>query len=112
MFRIMLVSALTLIVISGCATRPEGITAQNVSHEKYMGLDCGQLVTALVDARYKLDEFSDKQDTKANVDAGGVFLALVPVSAFTGDHEADVAQWKGEVQAIETAQTIKKCKSL
>jgi len=39
-------------------------------------------------------------------------VALIPVSAFTGDYEGDVAQWKGEVQAIETAQIINKCKTV
>jgi hypothetical protein len=112
MLRILIASTLTLVIISGCANRPEGIVAQHVAHEKYTGLNCEELVTQLVDARHKLSEFSNKQDTKANIDAGGVFLALIPVSAFTGDYEGDVAQWKGEVQAIETAQIINKCKSI
>jgi hypothetical protein len=112
MFKILLASTLTLVIISGCATRPEGIIAQSVAHEKYTSLTCEKLVTQLVDARYKLASFSNKQDTKANIDAGGVFLALIPVSAFTGDYEGDVAQWKGEVQAIETAQIINKCKAI
>jgi len=112
MFKILIASTLTLVILSGCANRPEGITAQHVAHEKYTGLTCEGLVTQLVDARHKLTEFSNKQDTKANIDAGGVFLALIPVSAFTGDYEGDVAQWKGEVQAIETAQIINKCKTV
>jgi len=112
MFKILIASTLTLVILSGCANRPEGITAQHVAHEKYTSLTCEGLVTQLVDARYKLAEFSNKQDTKANIDAGGVFLALIPVSAFTGDYEGDVAQWKGEVQAIETAQIINKCKTV
>lgn len=31
MFKILIASTLTLVIISGCATRPEGITAQHVS---------------------------------------------------------------------------------
>lgn len=112
MRKILLASSLTLLVLSGCATRPESISASYVSHEKYVSLNCQKLVTQLVDARQKLSDFSNKQDTKANVDAGGVFLALIPISAFTGDYEGDVARWKGEVQAIETAQITSKCKSL
>jgi DNA-binding Xre family transcriptional regulator len=34
------------------------------------------------------------------------------VSKLTGDHEADVARLKGEVEAIETAQIKAKCKTL
>lgn len=112
MRKILLASALGLLTISGCANRPESISASYVSYEKYSDLSCEKLVTYLVDAHQKLKSFSDKQDTKANVDAGGVFLALIPVSALTGDYEGDVARWKGEVQAIETAQIKNKCKSL
>ena len=112
MFKILMASTLALVILSGCANRPEGITAQHVAHEKYTGLTCEGLVTQLVDARHKLAEFSNKQDTKANIDAGGVFLAPITVSAFTGDYEGDVAQWKGEVQPIETAPIISKCKDV
>ncbi|MFT5453289.1 MAG: hypothetical protein ACI9N9_002795 [Enterobacterales bacterium] len=112
MFKTILISSLAFLFLAACATRPEGITAQYVSHEKYIDLNCTELNTQLVDARSQLTEFSNRQDTKANVDAGGVFLALIPVSAFTGDYEGDVARWKGEIQAIETAQIKNKCKSL
>ena len=107
-----LICSLVLLTISGCANRPESISASYVSHEKYEGLDCQELVTRLVDARSTLSDFSNKQDTKANVDAGSVFIALIPVSAFAGDYEGDVAKWKGEVEAIETAQIKAGCKSV
>ena len=54
MFKILIASTLTLVIISSCANRPEGITAQHVAHEKYTGLTCEGLVTQLIDARYKL----------------------------------------------------------
>jgi hypothetical protein len=37
-------------------------------------------------------------------------LLGIPFSKLSGDHEADVAKWKGEVEAIDTAQIRKKCK--
>jgi hypothetical protein len=104
--------AALVLLASGCANRPESISASYVSHEKYGSLSCTELSTALADARYRLSEFSGKQNTKANADAGTVFFALVPLSALTGDFEGDVAKWKGEVEAIETAQVIQKCKSV
>ena len=67
------------------------------------------LATTMSNARAELATYSSKQDTAANVDAGSVFLVLIPVSAFAGDSEADVAKWKGRVEAIETAQIKKKC---
>ena len=37
------------------------------------------------------------------------FSSLVPVTSMTGDHAGDVARWKGEVEAIDTAQQKLKC---
>jgi hypothetical protein len=97
------------LLITGCANRPESIAASYTSHERYMGLDCAQLSSTMANTRAKLAEFSDKQDSAANLDAGGVFLVLIPPSAFAGDSEADVAEWKGKVEAVETAQIKSNC---
>lgn len=105
-------AVVALVVISGCATRPESIPASYVSHEKYMGADCTQLATNMADARADLQKFSSMQDSKANMDAATVFLVLIPASKLTGDSAADVAKFKGEVEAIETAQIKKGCKTL
>ena len=48
---------------------------------------------------------------------GGIMIRIrlystTSICMFTGDYEGDVAEWKGEVQAIETAQIINKCKSI
>ncbi|MBQ5940929.1 hypothetical protein [Massilia sp. AB1] len=105
------VAMLTVAILSGCASRPESIAASYVSHEKYSGNDCTQLSTYLSDARAGLQKVSAMQDSKANMDAATVFLALVPASKLTGDHAGDVAKLKGEVEAIETAQIKKGCKA-
>lgn len=109
-FRI-LVCGLALTVV-GCATRPESISASFVSHEKYMGQACPQLTDSMADARTKLTDFSKMQDTKANIDAATVFLVLIPASKLSGDHAGDVAKYKGEIEAIETAQIKTGCKKL
>ncbi len=101
-----------LVVIAGCATRPESIPASYVSHEKYMGETCSELIYRMADAKAQLVMFSDAQNTKANVDAATVFLALIPVSKLSGDSAANVAKYKGEVEAIETAQIKSKCQRL
>lgn len=105
-----LITSLSFLLLSSCANRPESISASYISHEKYIDNDCTQLATKLIDARDKLAKFSDMQNSKATGDAWGVFLLAVPVSKLTGDHEADVSKWKGEVEAIETAQIKNKCK--
>ena len=109
--RVVLLSIFAVVLISSCANRPESIAASYTSHERYMDLDCKQLISTMESARSKLALYSDKQNTSANVDAGGVFLVLIPPSAFAGDSEADVAKWKGRVEAVETAQIKKKCKA-
>ena len=101
--------ALSVLAITGCATRPSGISASYVSHEKYAGRSCKDLGADMVNARERLEYFSDKQNLKANVDAATVLVALIPLSALSGDSKVDVAQWKGEVEAISTAQTRKGC---
>lgn len=101
-----------LAVLTGCATRPESISASFVSHEKYMGQTCAQLTDTMADARTKLADYSKLQDSKANVDAATVFFVLIPASKLSGDHAGDVAKYKGEVEAIETAQVKANCKTL
>lgn len=100
-----------IIFLSACATRPEGISASYVSHEKYISGDCAQLSTQMSDARAELAKVSEMQNSKANVDAATVFFVLVPASKLSGDYAGDVAKWKGEVGAIETAQVKNKCKN-
>ena len=111
MFKSFAVSVAVAAVILGCATRPESISASYISHEKYIDGTCERLNTQMGDARAELTKVSELQNSKANVDAASVFLVLIPVSKLTGDHTADVAKWKGEVEAINTAQIKNKCKS-
>ena len=105
-----LFGAIALSLLTACAARPESIPASFISHEKYAAGDCALLTAQMADARAELAKVSAMQDSKATGDAWGVFLILVPFSKLTGDHAADVAKWKGEVEAIETAQIKNKCK--
>lgn len=98
-----------LFVLQGCANRPEAIRATHVSHERFLGQDCRALTSKLADSRRDLDRMSKMQDSKANVDAVGVFLIGVPFSKLSGDHEGEIARLKGEIEAIETAQTKSRC---
>lgn len=109
-FRTMLAVLAVAAAASGCATRLEGISASFVSHEKYVGNNCTELSANMADARTQLTKFSDMQNTKANIDAATVFLVLIPASKLSGDSAADVAKYKGEVEAIETAQIKNGCK--
>ena len=103
-------AAAIIAIISGCATRPESISASYISHEKCMGKDCTSLILDMSNARSELAKFSALQDSKANVDAATVFFVLIPASKLSGDHAGDVAKYKGEVEAIETALIKTNCK--
>ena len=100
------------LIVVGCATRPESISALFVSHEKYMGQTCPQLTNSMADARTKLTDYSKQQDNKTNPDAATVFLVLITASKLAGDHAGDVAKHKGEIEAIETAQIKSNCKKV
>ena len=99
-----------LSIVAGCASRPESISASYVSHEKYSNRDCTSLSIDLSNARSELAKYSSMQDSKANMDAATVFFVLIPASKLSGDHAGDVAKWKGEVEAVETAIIKANCK--
>ena len=107
MFNKIILASSIAILLGACATRPEGISASYVSHEKYTGADCIRLATQMSDSRAELAKVFEMQNSKATGDAWGVFLLGIPFSQLSGDHAGDVARWKGEVEAVETAQ-IKK----
>jgi hypothetical protein len=46
------------------------------------------------------------------MDAATVFFVLVPASKLSGDHAGDVAKWKGEVEAIDTALIKSGCRGM
>ena len=97
------------LILAGCASRPESISASYVAHEKFMQNTCSELAILRADARTDLQTYSSKQNSKANWDFATVWFVLIPASQLTGDHEADVAKFKGVIEAIETAQSIKSC---
>ena len=106
---ILIATVSATVVLAGCATRPESISASTIAYEKYMDFSCDKLAVARSDARTDLVEVSNKQNTKVNWDFATMFFVLIPASQISGDYEAEVVKIKGTVEAIETAQIIKKC---
>jgi len=105
----LIIGLLLSLVLTSCATRPDSISASHIAHEKYMNNTCSELSVLRADARIDLQTYSSKQNTKANWDFATVFFVLIPASQLSGDHEADVAMFKGTIEAIETAQAVKGC---
>ncbi len=95
--------ALTL-AITACASRPDSIAPTNVSATEYQGMNCTQTTALLAEKRDALREAERQQNRAATGDTIGVFLVLLPVSSIFGsDNEGVVAQYKGEVLALERA---------
>jgi hypothetical protein len=60
----------------------------------------------------QIDASEPTADNKATGDAVGVFLLGIPFSKLSGDFEGEIAQLKGELEALDTAQVKAKCKSV
>ena len=101
---------LPLIALStACAKTPSSIAPVAVSSSEYAGKSCKALHREFRTVSAKLEKAEEKQRGKVAGDAAGVFLVLVPPSALTGDHEADIALYKGEKIAIEREISNKNC---
>jgi hypothetical protein len=98
------VQGFLITTLAACASRPDAIAPSNVSATEYQSLSCSQTTSLLAEKRSALQTAERQQNRAATGDAFGVFLILIPVSTvFGGDNEGAVAQYKGEVLALERA---------
>lgn len=99
-----LAAGLLLSTLAACASRPDSIAPSNVSASEYEGMSCPNTTSLLAEKRDLLRQAEAQQNRAATGDAIGVFLVLIPVSTvFGSDNEGLVAQYKGEVLALERA---------
>lgn len=98
-----------LVLVSGCAKPPSKIAATAVASSEYDSSSCKSLSTQLSSVSEQLAEVETKQRNKVATDAATVFLVLIPVSSMAGDFEAEIAQLKGEKNAIERSKQKKGC---
>jgi hypothetical protein len=102
--------ALSSVVICGCAARPESIAPAYVSTLNYSNLTCPQLAeeNARVSSAYVTAAAEQKHARKTDT-MGVIFLGL-PVGSMTGENVApQVANLKGEANAIHEVETQKNC---
>lgn len=101
-----------LALVAACARNPESIAPTTMPTNAYSNLSCERLAAELQNSQAELDQAEADQRQAVMGDAAGVFLVGVPVSSLTGaDKEGTVAQKKGEVPAIESAQQNQGCES-
>ncbi|MGB3899443.1 MAG: hypothetical protein WA973_12890 [Mesorhizobium sp.] len=99
-----------VVALSGCAKNPEAIVPMSMPANAYSGLSCAQLDAEFRKSAGELHGVEVQQRQAVTGDAVGVFLIGVPMSSLTGaDKEGAVAQRKGEVIAIQSAQRSKGC---
>jgi hypothetical protein len=97
--------------IAGCAKAPESIAPAYVSTVPYSSWTCKQLgeETQRIDAAYTTAATQQKQ-ARGN-DIAGVILIGLPVSSLSGDNIApQIAQLKGEQDAVRKTMISKNCR--
>jgi hypothetical protein len=100
--KIALAIACAAVLLSGCATRASGVAPLAISSAEYAHLACADARAQLATARERENALTRQQNSAATGDAVGVFLLLVPVgSVFGADVAGELAQAKGEVNALE-----------
>lgn len=100
--------------LSACAKKSEDISAYYVSPVAYQSFSCKQLSEEAARVSQRAGVAAGVQDKKAKGDGTAVAASLLfwpAVFFIKGDKEtaAEVARLKGEMEAIEQANTAKNC---
>lgn len=109
------VALVSMLFAAGCATSAENITANYVSPNNYSKWTCRELEEEAQRVSAAAAAATGVQNSKATGDAVATGVALVVFwpAAFLikgdGAGAANLANLKGEMQAIQTASTQKKC---
>lgn len=106
---------LLMLVLTGCASSSKDITPAYVSPFQYSSLSCIQLAQEAQGVSRRAIEVTGSQDSHATSDAAMTAVAVVvfwpALFALKGDNQtaAELAQLKGQMNAIEEASIQKKC---
>lgn len=103
------------ISVSGCASNSSEISAAYVSPMIYQSHNCQQLALEAQGVSTRAAQVAGVQDSKRTNDAVATTVAVIvfwPAAfAIKGDGQtaAELAQLKGQMNAIEQASIVKKC---
>ena len=105
---------LSAALLSGCATASSDVQATFVSPVQYSSYDCTQIEAQMMSVSNRVRDAAGAQDKKAKNDkiAMGVGLVLFWPALFFlagSDQKAQLAQLKGEYDALNVAGIQKKC---
>lgn len=108
-------AALAVALLSGCATSPKDIAPTYVSPVTYQKYSCRELGEEAQRVSARAAALSGQQSQQATRDAVAVTAAIVvfwPAAFFVGGDKtnaAELANLKGQMQAIEQASIARKC---
>lgn len=105
--KFMVVACAGMLVLSACAGRANSVAPVAVSATEFAGMSCADTRSELTAARERENALTRRQNNAATADAAGVFLVLLPLgSVFGADVSGELAEAKGEVNALERAVRI------
>ena len=108
-------AALTCLLLSGCATKPEDIAPSYVSTNNYSNMSCKQLQAEAENVSAAAQQATGAQSKKAGSDAAMMGVGLIvfwPALLFMkgdGASATNVAELKGQMNAIESVNRQKNC---
>ena len=110
---IVLIAAASL-TLAACAQSPDSIAARSVSPALYSGMTCPQINAEALRINARLADLTGRQQSAASSDAAMTAVTLVlfwPAAFFVGhtDHSADIAQLRGEAEALTAAARSRGC---
>jgi hypothetical protein len=110
----LLAVALCGALVSACATAPDRVTATYESPMMYGSYDCAQVREEMLRVSYRVREMAGVQskDRRRDEIAWGVGLFIAwPALLFLaeGDHKAELADLKGQYDALNEAAVQKHC---
>ena len=113
--RPIILAAAAALALAGCATSPDQITAASVSPTLYSGLDCRQITDEAQRINSRLANITGAQQGRANRDTTMMAVGTIvffPALFFVGlgqDHAAEIAQLRGEAEALSHAARARGC---
>ncbi|MDB5522693.1 MAG: hypothetical protein JWM58_456 [Rhizobium sp.] len=102
-----------LLLLSGCAKQPGDIVAAAIPTDAYLQMSCENLASERAGKESQLGTLSGAQEETANRDAAWMAIIHVPVASMSrGDNAKQIAELKGQINAIDQASQAKTCASV
>jgi len=107
-------AVLALMILAGCATPPDKVSASYVSPVQYSDYSCNQIKGELRRVRRQLVQVTGAQQKEADKDAVAMGVGLVifwPALFFLAgdDQKEELARLKGEYEALQQAAIQREC---